>query len=68
MDIIIEVNSAAITSLEQVRKKIESMKAEAVQNYRLDENYGCRSPTLMARAVKKIYGYVLGQLSRKVNR
>uniref|UniRef100_A0A915EHM3 Histone deacetylase interacting domain-containing protein n=1 Tax=Ditylenchus dipsaci TaxID=166011 RepID=A0A915EHM3_9BILA len=56
VDILIEVNSAAITSLESIRRKIEAMSVEDARNFTLDTNYGCISPTLMARAVKKLYG------------
>lgn len=58
MDILIEVNSAAISALELVRRKLESMKPEEAQKFKLDANYGCNSPTLMGRAVKKLYGFV----------
>lgn len=56
VDILIEVNSAAIKALEYARRKIESMKLPEAQKYVQDTNFGSSSSTLMSRAVKKLYG------------
>lgn len=56
VDILIEVNKAAIAALDGVRKKTLAMRSDEQQKFRLDNCYGCSSPTLMLRAVKKIYG------------
>lgn len=70
VDILIEVNKAAIAALDGVRKKMLTMTNSEQQKYRLDNHYGCSSPTLMLRAVKKIYGEhaskVLEGLQKKV--
>lgn len=65
VDILIEVNAAAISALELVRRKIDAMKPDDAQKLKLDNNYGCNSPTLMGRAVKKLYGYVPAMCGRK---
>jgi histone deacetylase complex regulatory component SIN3 len=57
VDILIEVNTAAITALDIVKRRIDAAKLPPGKPYTMEPNFGCTSPTLMRRAVKKLYGY-----------
>lgn len=57
VDILIQVNGTAIEALEKIKKRMSLMSTNEATNFVLDDKYGCDSPTLMVRAIKKIYGY-----------
>uniref|UniRef100_A0A915BD67 Paired amphipathic helix protein Sin3b n=1 Tax=Parascaris univalens TaxID=6257 RepID=A0A915BD67_PARUN len=56
LDIVIEVNKAALETLEFLQRKMGRMKKEEVAKLRLDSSLGASSPSLMYRALKRIYG------------
>lgn len=56
LDIIIEVNKAALEALEFMQRKMSRMKKEELSKFRLDQSLGSSSPSLMYRAFKRIYG------------
>ncbi|KHN75090.1 Paired amphipathic helix protein Sin3a [Toxocara canis] len=56
LDIVIEVNKAALETLEFLQRKMSRMKKEEVSKLRLDSSLGASSPSLMYRALKRIYG------------
>lgn len=58
LDIVIEVNKAALETLEFLQRKMGRMKKEEVAKLRLDSSLGASSPSLMYRALKRIYGWV----------
>ncbi|VDK50503.1 unnamed protein product [Anisakis simplex] len=56
LDIVIEVNKAALETLEFLQRKMSRIKKEEVTKLRLDSSLGASSPSLMYRALKRIYG------------
>lgn len=56
MDILIEINSAAIIALEYARRKIESMSHEEARKFMAENDLGC-SPMVLTRAIRKLYGF-----------
>ncbi|MFH4982381.1 hypothetical protein AB6A40_009090 [Gnathostoma spinigerum] len=56
LDIVIEVNKSALETLEMINRKMQRMKPEDANKFKLDANIGSSSPSLMYRAVKRIYG------------
>ncbi|XP_075988190.1 SIN3 transcription regulator family member A isoform X2 [Anticarsia gemmatalis] len=56
LDVVIETNASTIRVLEGVAKKLSRMSPEDAARYRLDECLGGASPTVQARALRRIYG------------
>jgi paired amphipathic helix protein Sin3a len=56
LDIVIEVNKFAMQTLEFVNRRMNKMKPDELSKYRLDDNLGSRSPAIMQRAIRRIYG------------
>lgn len=56
LDIIIEVNKAALENLIFLENKLKNMSKTELNKFRLDASLGSSSPSLMYRALKRIYG------------
>uniref|UniRef100_A0A0N5AGI1 HDAC_interact domain-containing protein n=1 Tax=Syphacia muris TaxID=451379 RepID=A0A0N5AGI1_9BILA len=56
LDIIIEVNKAALENLIFLENKLRNMSKTELNKFRLDASLGSSSPSLMYRALKRIYG------------
>lgn len=57
MDIVIEVNKSAINTLEFLLRKMTRMGKEDLAKFKLDSSLGATSPTIMYRALKRVYGF-----------
>ncbi|WKX91656.1 hypothetical protein Q1695_010020 [Nippostrongylus brasiliensis] len=68
LDIIIDVNKYAIESLELVRRHMERMSKADLDKFRLDERLGGSSPSLMLRAIKRIYGEHASKITDGIKR
>uniref|UniRef100_A0A7I4Y1S9 HDAC_interact domain-containing protein n=1 Tax=Haemonchus contortus TaxID=6289 RepID=A0A7I4Y1S9_HAECO len=68
LDIIIDVNKYAIESLELVRRRMERMTQAELDKFRLDEKLGGSSPSLMLRAIKRIYGEHASKITEGIKR
>ncbi|KAK5977278.1 hypothetical protein GCK32_005004, partial [Trichostrongylus colubriformis] len=68
LDIIIDVNKYAIESLELVRRRMERMSQAELDKFRLDEKLGGSSPSLMLRAIKRIYGEHASKITEGIKR
>ncbi|EYC36336.1 hypothetical protein Y032_0907g2974 [Ancylostoma ceylanicum] len=68
LDIIIDVNKYAIESLELVRRRMERMTPAELDKFRLDEKLGGSSPSLMLRAIKRIYGEHASKITEGIKR
>ncbi|KAL3998087.1 Sin3 co-repressor family protein [Acanthocheilonema viteae] len=56
LDIVIEVNKAALEVLEMVQRKMSRMKNEELNSFRLGPSLGGSSDSIMLRALQRIYG------------
>ncbi|KAJ1350558.1 Paired amphipathic helix protein Sin3b [Parelaphostrongylus tenuis] len=68
LDIIIDVNKYAIESLELVRRRMERMTQPELDKFQLDERLGGSSPSLMLRAIKRIYGEHASKITEGIKR
>uniref|UniRef100_A0A158PBC3 HDAC_interact domain-containing protein n=1 Tax=Angiostrongylus cantonensis TaxID=6313 RepID=A0A158PBC3_ANGCA len=68
LDIIIDVNKYAIESLELVRRRMERMTQSQLDKFQLDERLGGSSPSLMLRAIKRIYGEHASKITEGIKR
>ncbi|VDM54336.1 unnamed protein product [Angiostrongylus costaricensis] len=68
LDIIIDVNKYAIESLEVVRRRMERMTQSELDKFQLDERLGGSSPSLMLRAIKRIYGEHASKITEGIKR
>ncbi|VDO82522.1 unnamed protein product [Heligmosomoides polygyrus] len=66
LDIIIDVNKYAIESLELVRRRMDRMSKAELD--KLDEKLGGSSPSLMLRAIKRIYGEHASKITDGIKR
>ncbi|XP_039298739.1 paired amphipathic helix protein Sin3b isoform X2 [Nilaparvata lugens] len=56
LDVVLETNLAAIRVLETLQKKINRMSPDEISKLKFDSSMGGTSPTLMDRAVRRLYG------------
>uniref|UniRef100_A0A183DE80 CopG family transcriptional regulator n=1 Tax=Gongylonema pulchrum TaxID=637853 RepID=A0A183DE80_9BILA len=57
LDIVIEVNKSALEVLLLAQAKMSQMTKDELISFRLDEALGGRSPSIIRRALKRLYGY-----------
>lgn len=56
LDIVMEVNLSAIRALENVQTHMNSLTAEQLNNFQLDDQLGGQSAFIQRQAVQRIYG------------